>query len=96
MMASRRSRSSSGTVIGISPASRSEPVADEHRVDLAHGDPFQQPRHDRVANIDKQPELVVFHEVAAARLAGLRPGTAAAEHRQPHPMDSTGRPSRPV
>jgi hypothetical protein len=44
------------------------PVADEHGVELAGRHPFQQPRHDRVARIDQQPEPVVLdQEQSAAR-----------------------------
>src|SRR5207247_8833181 len=68
------------------------PVTNEHRVDLTGGDPFQQPRHDRLANVNQQPEPVMLTEVAAARLARLRPAAATAEHCQPHPKDSTGWP----
>jgi hypothetical protein len=58
-------------------------VADEHGVEVAGSHPFQQPRHRRVARIDQQPEAVVLGQVAAARLAGLRPGAARAKNSQP-------------
>src|SRR5262249_33661343 len=67
----------------------------EHRVDLPGAEAFQQPRHDRIAKVEQQPEPVVFHQKAAARLARFRPRAAATEHRQPHLKDSTGR-ARPA
>ena len=73
-----------GAVIGV-------PVGDEYRIDVGGGEVSQQPRHDRIAKVKQQPESVVFHQVAAARLARLRIGTTAAEHGEPHPTDSTGR-----
>jgi len=60
------------------------PVADEHGVELTGSHSFQQPRHDRVARIDQQPETVVLDQVTAARPAGLRPGAARAKNSQPH------------
>lgn len=51
-----------GAVIGM-------PVADEHRVEEASAEQFQQPRHDRIAKVEQQPEPVVFHQVTAARRA---------------------------
>ncbi len=65
------------------------PVADEHRVDLVRGDPFQQPRHGREASVDQQRESVVLHEVAAAGLARFRPRAAPAQNRDPHLHDSS-------
>jgi hypothetical protein len=63
-------------------------VADKHRVDLAHADVLQQPRHGRITNVYEQSEPIVLNEVAAACLARLRPGTTPAKHGQPHPRDT--------
>jgi hypothetical protein len=41
---------------------------------------FSQPRHDRVTDVDEQPEAIVIHKIAAARLA--RPGQAC-NYREP-------------
>jgi len=67
------------------------PVADEYRVDLCSGYSFHQLRHHRITKIGQQPESVVLNQMAAARLSRIRPGTAAAQHRQPHSTDPSGR-----
>jgi hypothetical protein len=71
-----------GAVVGMS-------VADEHGVDVLGGRSALQPLHGSVAGVEQQPEPVVLHEVAAARLVGRRPGAAATEHRDAHPDDRT-------
>lgn len=60
------------------------PVADEYSVDLLSGCPLQEPRHRRIAKIDQQPETIVLHQEATARLARLRPRAAPAKNREPH------------
>ena len=76
-----------GAVIGV-------PVGDEYRIEAIGGDVFKQSRHDRIAKVEQQPESVMFHQVAAARLARFRIGTTAAEHGEPHPTDLPGRLTR--
>ncbi len=63
------------------------PVADEHRVDLVRGYPFQQPRHGREASVDQQPETVMLHEVTTAGLARFRPRATPAKNRDPNHND---------
>ena len=60
------------------------PVADEDSVDLLSSCPLQEPRHRRIAQVDQQPEAIVLHQEATARLARLRPRAAPAKNREPH------------
>jgi hypothetical protein len=60
------------------------PVADEYSADLLSSCPLQEPRHRRIAKIDQQPETIVVHQEATARLARLRPRAAPAKNREPH------------
>jgi hypothetical protein len=73
-----------GAVVGVA-------VTDEDRIDVGGVDPLQQARHDGVAGIDQEPEAVMLHQVAAARLPGRRPGTAPADHGEPHARTLPGR-----
>jgi hypothetical protein len=48
-------------------------VADDHRIDLIGRDVLQQARQGRVAEVDDEPESVLFDQETAARPARLGP-----------------------
>ena len=59
-------------------------MAYEDRVNLIRANPLQQSWHSRVPDVYKQPESVVFNQVAAACLSRRRPGAATAKNPKPH------------
>ena len=59
-------------------------VTDEHGVDRLGGHDPEEPRDDRVARIDEQPEPVVLDEVATAGTAGRRKSAGATEDGESH------------